>query len=111
MLLESGLGAVESYSRRCFGELAAQPTDSLLDHCLAFDTAAALVEEPIAQRTGRHSSFFERAARMQRQEAAALLVTGEQASAEARRSEVERETVSAMANYDELPVGDGGAVE
>lgn len=103
IVLENGMRPVEAYSRRCFEELAVAPTYTLLDHCVAFDTAAALVDAPRAQRASRAPNpFFQPAARERRQQESALLVTSDPRLARARRREVEQLTVSAMANYEEL---------
>lgn len=98
MVREVGLGAAAGYSRRCFAELAAQPSYTLLDHCIAFDTAAAMVERPSAQsQPASLDPYFERAVRERRQREAGQRLIGDARAAEARRRELEQQTISALA--------------
>ncbi len=98
MVREGGVGAAAAYSRRCFGELAAQPNYVLLDHCIAFDTAAALVERaPSQRRRAAIDPYFEPPIRERRQREAVQRVIRDAQAAEARRRELEQETISALA--------------
>lgn len=66
-----GVGDAPTYSRNCYGELSASPSMLLLDHCLAFDVAAAtwrrkatLEAEFAPQVMGlRHAAALQRVAR------------------------------------------------
>ena len=93
-----GAEALESHSRRCFAELATTRDIQVLDYCLAFDIAAsqsyAVARQPETERTG----FFNPAELKSRHANALQLLIGDRRMGLVRRSRIESETVSALAN-------------
>lgn len=59
ILRTSGLKGAHVYGRQCLAQLAARPSLSILDYCLAFDDAAADWESRIARRGAEHRYFDE----------------------------------------------------